>query len=157
MSLFNHPQMESNESFARVGKDEYITFKESVFEWTQGDVRFRVIVPAGLNTDFMSNPTVSMPLGFKKDDPRTIKASQTHDFICYHISNSNGVLPEGSYQFWNPTTKQWENCKNAKWNFKQADALFKRQLIEDGFPPKKATVAYYALRWFGWAYRLSKR
>lgn len=154
--MLQHPQLK-NASFARVGTDEYLTYYPTEYQWTKGDARFRIIFDAGLNLDFMSSPAAARPLGFAKEDPRTWEASKLHDFICYYITHHGGELPQGSYQFQHPVTQAWHNCHSTRWTFKEADALFKKKLIEDGYPPNKAHVAYLSLRMFGWLYRLLKK
>jgi hypothetical protein len=153
----SHPQMDSNEAFARAGTNEYITYKSTVYAWDKGDVKFRIIFPAGQNTDLMSSPVFARFLGFKKEDPRTWEASKIHDFLCFHIRYNRGVLPEGSYQFWNPENRQFENCHSYRWTFQEADEMFKKILVRNGFPQWEANKAYWSLRAFGWLYRMLKK
>ena len=134
---------------AIVGDDEYLTYLPTVYEWTKGDARFRLVIPAGQNTDLASSPWWARLLGFKKEDVRWHRAAKIHDLLCYYIKLYNGVLPKGYYQFWNPLTNRWENVITPRWKRKEADQLFLKIMLEDGFPPKRAHVAYHAVRTFG--------
>jgi hypothetical protein len=131
-----------------------LTYTPTEYQWVKGGAKFRIIYPPGQNTDLASSPVFGRLLGFKKEDKRWWKGSKLHDFLCYHIRYNNGVLPEGTYQFWNPLDWKWENCHSYRWRQKEADELFLKINLEEGFPPGKAEWAYRMIRMFGWAHRL---
>lgn len=136
-----------------IGNDEYIVFQETVYQWKKGDAFFRIIIQPGQNTDLMSSPKVTELVGFKKSDPKTHLASKIHDFLCFHIRYNKGILPGSSYQG-SSDERKWYVLHSTKWTYKEADQLFEKILIEQGFSPAKAKTAYLALRGFGWLHRL---
>lgn len=140
---------------------EYLTYRPISYIWEQGQATLRLNIPAGQNTDYASIPTRGVPgwlarrLGFRPDDPTLIRASKVHDMLCYHIRVDDGVLPEGYYQYVHPDTRKWENVATTRWRQREADKLWRKIAIEDGFPEWKANVGHQALRRFGWAHRLA--
>lgn len=135
--------------FAIVGNNEYVTLVPTVYEWVKGEIRFRLVIPAGQNTDLASAPWWARFAGFKKEDERWHRASKIHDFLYYQIKNNNGILPMGYYQFWQHEEWRWRNIITPQWKRKEADDLFLKIMLEDGFPQGKARLAHRAVRIFG--------
>ncbi len=131
-----------------VGKDEYLTYLPTTYEWTKGQAKFRLVIPAGQNTDLASAPWYAQLLGFKKEDERWHRASKVHDRL-YERGKRGLPLPDGEYQYWNPITDKWENILNPYWKRKEADKLFLKIMLEDKFTPWRAKTAYKAVRAFG--------
>lgn len=128
-----------------LGHDEYLTTKPTIYEWKKGEAEFRLVLPHGQNTDFASAPWWARALGFKKEDTRWQRASLFHDFLYYH----KGDIPDGIYQYKDPETGEWLNISTPRWTRKQADQLFLKIMLEDGFPKWKAHTAYRAVRLCG--------
>lgn len=133
---------------AILGKNEYLTYEPTIYEWTKGEAKFRLVIPPGQNTDLASAPWWARLAGFKKEDTRWHRASIIHDYL-YYIGKRKKELPPGVYQYWNPLTNSWENVSTPYWKRKESDEIFLKIMLEDGFPPNKAKLAYRAVRIFG--------
>lgn len=82
------------------------------------------IVPAGFESDGASVPRFFWRVVFPPTDTRALRAAVIHDWLYRH-------QPKG-------------------WTRAQADALFRRLLIEDGVPSWRAWLAWAGVRAFGW-------
>lgn len=150
--MFDHPTIH-DETLAIVGKDEYLTYTPTEYYWTKGGAKFRIVYPAGQQTDLASSPWFGRLAGFKKEDKRWWRGCKIHDALCWVIRHANGVCPPGMYQFENKEG-EWQDCIFSRWTQKQADELAFKIWKEDGFGPKKSAWAYRMIRTFGWAHRL---
>jgi len=108
------------------------------YQWLKGAVSFRLIVPAGFNTDIASTPKPTRLLGFEADGPWR-RAAIFHDWLYYW----KGDLPPGSYQAF--INGEWIDSI-ARWRRVETDALFKKIMLEDGTPPVKAWIMWAAVR-----------
>lgn len=138
-----------------LGNGLYLTYNPSITEWVHGDVRERIIIPPGEVTDFSSFPDkpplvwLARSLGFKKEAKWAIRSGKIHDMVYLAIKKWGGILPDSWYQFYNPTTNQWEDVIAYQWTREQADEIWRRISIEDGCPVKTAVLGYKMLRVFG--------
>lgn len=138
-----------------LGGGLYRTYEPTITEWTHGEVRERLVIPAGQTTDFSSIPEkgvmgwLARKLGFKKEDPCFTRSGKVHDELYFALKHWGGVLPRGWYQYFNPEKNDWEPVLYYQWNRQQADAIWRRLSIEDGCPVKIADRGYQFLRLFG--------
>ncbi len=82
------------------------------------------VVPKGFEFDGASIPRLFRSLVASPLDPETARGGCDHDFI---------------YR----TQPEW-------WTRKDADLMFLCELLEDGLSPRRAFLAYRAVRLFGW-------
>jgi hypothetical protein len=133
----------------------YRTYTPTITVWQHGEVKERIVVPAGQTTDYSSIPDkgvtgwLARRLGLVKSDPWFTRSGKIHDELYNALKRRKGYLPEGWYQFFNPQTLKWEPVLDYQWNRQQADAIWRRISIEDGCPVKVAERGYMALRAFG--------
>jgi hypothetical protein len=158
MSLPDPASLPENGS---LGDGLYRTYLPSITEWLHGEVRERIVIPAGQTTDFSSIPQKGLlgwfakKRGFDKTKPYFIRSGEIHDPLYWALKFRNGFLPDGWYQFFNPCTEQWEPIFGYQWNRQQADAIWRRVSIEDGCPEPIANRGYRFLRVFGGLHMLT--
>lgn len=140
---------------ASLGGGENRTLEPISVEWSHGDVRERITIPAGETTDFSSIPTTGVlgwlarRLGFDKNAPYFQRAGAIHDALYWALKYRGGVLPLTWYWFYNEKTQAWEHPVFYRWERQQADAIWRRIVIEDGGPPRLANIGYRVLRAVG--------
>lgn len=139
-----------------LGNGLHITYQPSITEWLFGEVRERIVVPAGQSTDYSSIPDsgimgwIAKKRGFIKTAPYFTRSGKIHDELCGAIKFHKGFLPDGWYQFFNPTTNQWESIHSYQWTIRAANAIWERVSIEDGCPPNIAKEGRFWLDRFCW-------
>ncbi len=133
----------------------YMTYHPSIVEWMNGNVKERIVIPAGGITDYSSIPDsgllgwVAKKLGFDKNAEYFTRAGKIHDPLYFALKYWNGFLPDGWFQFYNPLSERWEPIVAYRWTRKVADKIWCRVAIEDGCPEKIAKRGYKFLRIFG--------
>lgn len=141
--------------YGDLGSGLHRTYIESIVEWLHGDVRERIVIPAGETTDFSSIPDsgflgwAAKKLGFDKKALYFIRSGKIHDIIYFYLKYNHGILPDGWYQFFNPVENKWQPTIAYQWDRQQADAIWRRVSIEDGCPAGLAQEGYDFLRVFG--------
>lgn len=139
----------------------YLTMEPSITEWQHGEVRERLVIPAGQITDYSSIPQkglggwLAKKRGFDKNAPHFRRSGKIHDVLYFAIKKWHGILPEGWFQFFNPNTQSWEPVIAYEWTRKKADAIWHRVSIEDGCPIKVANEGHWFLRRFGGLHMLT--
>ena len=103
-------------------KGDVLTLLEGLHVTWRGKT---LTVPAGFKSDGCSVPRAFWGIVCPNIDPRTIRAAIVHDYLY------RSTIPG--------------------WTRLEADELFYDFMVEDGFPKFKAGMAYYGVRWFGWA------
>jgi hypothetical protein len=137
------------------GDGLHVTYQPTITEWTHGEVKERLVIPAGEVTDYSSIPEkgvlgwLARKRGFNKKAPYFRRSGGIHDPLYFALKHWGGILPYGWYQFFNPVTSDWEPVIAYQWERKQADTIWKRVSIEDGCPEKIANEGYWWLRKFG--------
>jgi hypothetical protein len=138
-----------------LGNGLYMTYSISVTEWNHGEVKERIVIPAGEQTDYSSIPNkgisgwIAKELGLEKSKSYFTRSGKIHDQLYFALKYLNGILPAGWYQFLNPITNEWEPVISYRWDRQQADSIWRRISIEDGCPPQIAERGYRFLRVFG--------
>lgn len=133
---FNQPEL------ALVRDGEYILTKDYALHWTIGDFHFKIVVPAGFNTDIASVPQFVWSLGVAPDGLHR-GAAIVHDFLYLNT----GKLPLGTYfvsqvgQHWTPSVVHFRRS--------ECDKLFLEVMREAGVSAFKRKAMYYAVRLFG--------
>lgn len=149
-TLINYYQPKPHIDYLPIGKGikEYILLKDYTVEWIRGDVKFRIRVPANLNTDFGTTP------GGIFNEPEFIGGYIIHDWLYYQNTNAPPFVDGQEfewYQYFNPQTKRWEKAI-ADWDRASADKLMLLVHKEGGVSWVKRSLVYRSVRLFGQAY-----
>lgn len=116
------------------GDGMFLTYNATITEWRHGEVRERLVIPAGEITDYSSIPDrrvlgwLAKKLGFDKSAPYFTRSGKIHDMLYFALKHWGGILPYSWYQFFNPVSNEWEPVITYQWNRQQADAIWKRIL-----------------------------
>lgn len=133
----------------------YVTGEPTITEWRNGDAMERLVIPAGLITDYSSIPNkgvlgwLARLLGVKKEAPYFTRAGKIHDTLYFHVKTRQGILPDGWYQVRVDGSDHWLSVISYQWTRRAADAIWRRVAIEDGCPVPIANRCHRALRLFG--------
>ncbi len=128
-----------------ISEEDYILDENYAYEWDINGIPQRINIPKGFIYDGASVPRLLWSVSGLTPDGLIRAAALVHDWIY----NFEGMLPEGSYQYFQDG--QWKQV-HGKWKRKDADRLFARMMKEANVPKWKRQLAYQAVRWFGRAY-----
>lgn len=133
----------------------HLTLEPTITEWANAGIRERLVIPAGIITDYSSIPDrgplgwVAKKAGLDKNAPWFTRSGKIHDTLYWFLKNRAGILPVGWYQALNPETGLWIDIVAYQWKRQWADAIWRRTSIEDGCPPAIAGRGYAVLRLVG--------
>ncbi len=140
-----------NYPIGKAGKRLYRNMQKYEYYWKKavklgGDVEEellnRIIVPEGFTYDGASVPRFLWSIANLTPDGKLRAAALVHDWIY----DNKGVMPAGSYQFYNGS---WINVVG-RWTRKDADKMFLKIMELGGVGKTDRTRAYWAVRLFGW-------
>jgi len=127
-----------------IGRRKYLLKEGYVYGWLGEASRKRIYVPSGFEYDGASVPRGAWTFIGMTPDGLHRAGALVHDFIYKY----GGILPSDSYA--RMINGQWTNSLY-QFSRKEADNLFLKMMAQAGVTKIRRTLAYWAVRMFGWS------
>jgi uncharacterized protein DUF1353 len=117
----------------------------------------------GIQTEFISNTCIKPLIGYHYTTCKQIDFTINHDefYIPAGFETDLASIPKIAWPYMSPAhssliraaiVHDWFYRKTCDFNRYETDLIFYHMLRNDGISYMRASIMYYAVRWFGWNY-----